>query len=124
MSRRLLLLLCLPAAALPAGCGAHEPAAVRAKGHRIAIEAQDFRYTPQTIVASPGPLRLDIVNHGRLAHTLWVSRGAGNVVARASSLLPGDRTSKTLKVRKGRYRFFCPLSNHQQLGMYGTLIVR
>jgi plastocyanin len=124
MSRRLLLLLCLTPAALSAGCGAHEPAAVRAKDHRVAVEVQDFRYTPQTIAASPGRLRLDIVNHGRLAHTLWVSRGTGNVVARASSLLPGDRASKTFKVRKGRYRFFCALSNHEQLGMYGTLIVR
>jgi plastocyanin len=120
MTRRLLPLLCL----LLAGCGAQEPAAVKAKHHRIAIEIKDFRYTPQTIEATPGRLRLDIANHGRLAHTLWVSRGDQNIVAKASSLLPGDRTSKTLKVRKGRYRFFCALSNHEELGMYGTLIVR
>ena len=88
------------------------------------IEIKDFRYTPQTIEATPGQLRLDIANHGRLAHTLWVSRGDQNIVAKASSLLPGDRTSKTLKVRKGRYRFFCALSNHEELGMYGTLIIR
>jgi plastocyanin len=119
MPRRLLPLLCL----LLAGCGAQEPAAVKVRDHRIAIGVTDFRYTPQTIVAAPGRLRLDIVNHGRLAHTLWVSRRDTNV-AKASSLLPGDRTSKTFKVRKGQYRFFCALSNHEELGMYGTLIVR
>jgi plastocyanin len=123
MSRRLLLPLCLLAAALPAGCGAQEPPAVKAQGNRIAVEVKDFRYLPQTIEASPGRLRFDIVNHGRLAHTLWVSRRNQNV-AKASSLLPGERTSKTLRVRKGRYRFFCALSNHEELGMYGTLIVR
>jgi plastocyanin len=52
-----------------------------------------------------------------------VSRRDTNV-AKASSLLPGDRTSKTFTVRKGRYRFFCALSNHEELGMYGTLIVK
>jgi plastocyanin len=119
MTRRLLPLLCL----LAAGCGASEPAAVKARGDRIAVDVTDFRYTPQTIEASPGRLRLEIVNHGRLAHTLWVSRRNQNV-AKASSLLPGERTTKSLRVRKGRYRFFCALSNHEELGMYGTLIVR
>jgi hypothetical protein len=28
------------------------------------------------------------------------------------------------RVRKGDYRFFCALSNHEELGMYGTLVVR
>ena len=119
MTRRLLPLLCL----LAAGCGASEPPAVKARGHRITIDVTDFRYTPQTIEATPGRLELDIVNHGRLAHTLWVSRRDQNV-AKATSLLPGDSTRKTLRVRKGRYRFFCALSNHEELGMYGTLIVK
>jgi len=83
----------------------------------------DFRYTPQAIRARPGRLRLDISNHGRLAHTLWVSRRNGNV-AKADSLLPGEKTAKTLKVRTGEYRFFCALSNHEELGMYGTLVVK
>jgi plastocyanin len=119
MTRRLLPLLCL----LLAGCGAQEPAAVKAHNHRISIEIKDFRYIPQTIRTTPGRLRLDITNHGRLAHTLWVSRKNVNV-AKAHSVLPGQSTSKTLKVRKGQYRFFCALSNHEELGMYGTLIVK
>jgi plastocyanin len=119
MTRRLLPVLCL----LLAGCGAQAPPAVTVKHQRVTITATDFRYTPQTIVARPGRLRLRIVNRGRLAHTLWISRKDHNV-AKASSLLPGVRTTKTLKVRKGTYRFFCALSNHEELGMYGTLIVR
>jgi plastocyanin len=119
MTRRLLPLLCL----LAAGCGASEPPAVKARDQRIAITATDFRYTPQTIQARPGRLRLDIVNRGRLAHTLWVRSGNNNV-AKASSLLPGERTSKSFRVSKGQYRFFCALSNHEELGMYGTLIVK
>ena len=123
MTRALLLLLCLPVATLPAGCGADEPAPARARGNHIAIRVTDFRYTPQTIRASPGRLRLEISNHGRLAHTLWVSRLNENV-AKADSLLPGERTTKKLRVRTGEYRFFCALSNHEELGMYGTLVVK
>jgi plastocyanin len=29
-----------------------------------------------------------------------------------------------VRVRAGEYRFFCALANHEELGMYGTLIVR
>jgi len=127
MTRRhlCLIILCLPALALPAGCGGDERA-VRARGDRIAVEIQDFRYTPQTIRARAGGdgiLRFTLVNKGRLAHTFRVSR-ANTTIAKVSSLLPGDRASKRVEVRKGEYRFFCALSNHEELGMYGTLIVK
>jgi plastocyanin len=122
MTRRplLLLLLALPAAALPA-CGGDEPEA-RVRGGRVAVAIEDFRYRPQLIRASPGRIRFDLVNHGRLAHTFRLERG--NIVAKVSSLLPGDTASKTARVRKGDYRFYCALSNHEQLGMYGTLVVK
>jgi plastocyanin len=45
-------------------------------------------------------------------------------VAKVSSLLPGDSTSTRFRVRAGEYRFFCALSNHEELGMYGTLVVK
>jgi len=122
MTRRplLLLLLAVPAAALPA-CGAGEPAA-RARDGRVAVRIEDFRYRPQEIRTSPGRLSISLVNRGRLAHTFRIERG--NLVAKVSSLLPGDRASKTVRLRTGDYRFFCALSNHEELGMYGTLVVR
>ena len=124
MTRRplLLLALALPAAVLPA-CAGSEPEA-RAHHGRVAVTIRDFRYEPQQIRAAPGRLRLDFVNKGRLAHTFRLERGEDRIVAKVSSLLPGDRRSKTVRVRKGTYRFFCALSNHEELGMYGTLVVR
>ena len=122
MSRRplILLLLAVPAAALPA-CGDDEPAA-RARGGRVAVVLDDFRYRPQTIRAAPGRVRVALVNRGRLAHTFRVERGS--IVAKVPSLLPGERATKRFRVRAGEYRFFCALANHEELGMYGTLIVR
>jgi plastocyanin len=118
----LVLLLALLAAALPA-CGGAEPEA-RARDGRVAVRLDDFRYRPQQIRAAPGRLRLDFVNQGRLAHTFRLERGEGRIVAKVSSLLPGGRARKIVRVRTGEYRFFCALSNHEQLGMYGTLVVR
>jgi plastocyanin len=116
----LLLLLALVLAGLSA-CGGGETTA-RVRNGRVAVELKDFRYLPQVIHASPGRVRFDLVNHGRLAHTFRLERGS--LVAKVSSLLPGDRASKTARVRAGEYRYFCALSNHEELGMYGTLIVK
>jgi plastocyanin len=123
MTRRalLLVLLTLPAAALGA-CGGGEPA-TQARGGRVAVTALDFRYRPQLIRARPGPLRFDVVNRGRLAHTFRLAR-RGRTIAKVSTLLPGDRASLSARVRAGEYRFFCGLANHEELGMYGTLVVR
>ncbi len=120
MRRPLLLLLLVLAATALSACGSEPQARVR--GGRVTVTIEDFRYRPQLIRAAPGRIRFDLVNHGRLAHTFRLERG--NVVAKVSSLLPGDRATKVARVRKGQYRFFCALSNHQELGMYGTLVVR
>lgn len=37
---------------------------------------------------------------------------------------PGRTSTLTVRVRKGRYTFFCPVPGHRALGMKGTLIVR
>jgi plastocyanin len=116
-------LLLVPVLALPAGCGADEPAPVRARGGEVAVRIEDFRYRPQVITAQPGRLRFALSNRGRLAHTFRLERGEA-IVAKISSLLPGDRETKSARVRAGEYRFFCALSNHEELGMYGTLIVK
>ena len=123
MPRPLPLLICLTAAVLPAGCGADEPAPVRAKDNRIAVTATDFRFTPQTIRASPGRLRVRLTNRGRLAHSFRVER-KNQIVAKLPSVLPGEAATGRFRVRAGEYRFFCALSNHEEFGMYGTLVVK
>ena len=105
------------------GCGAEEPAPVRAKDDAIVLTVRDFRFTPQNITAQPGRLKVTVTNRGRLAHSLRVER-KNTIVAKISSLLPRDSDSTTFRVRKGDYRFFCALSNHEELGMYGTLVVK
>ncbi len=117
----LLALALLVAGALAARGG--EPRSVRAEGGRIAVEMRDFRFEPQRIRARPGWLTFEVHNRGRLAHTFRVRGNKGEVV-KEPSLRPGERRTVTARFVRGDYRLFDALSNYEELGMYGTLVVR
>jgi plastocyanin len=109
-------------AALLAGCGAGEPVA-RPEGGRLAVTLDDFLVDPQEVRAEPGRLTVRATNEGRLAHTLVIRRGERQV-ARVQTLLPGASGEAAARLRRGTYDLVCILGNHEELGMYGTLVVR
>lgn len=100
-----------------------QPPATRADDGRIAIAMRDFRFEPQRIRAPAGELTFELHNRGRLAHTFRLSGPRGEVV-KEPSLRPGERRTFTKRLEKGRYRMFDALSNYEELGMYGSLVVR
>ncbi len=100
-----------------------EPPAVHAKDGRIAIALRDFRFEPQRVRARAGELTFELHNRGRLAHSFRLKGKKGEVIEEPS-LRPGERRTVTKRLEKGRYRMFDALSNYEELGMYGTLVVR
>jgi plastocyanin len=112
----------LAACALLAGCGGDDRPA-RARDGRAAFVLDDFFVAPQRLRARPGRLTVEYRNAGRVAHNLVFMRRGRNV-RKAETLLPGERGTTELKVSKGNYRIYCSLSNHERLGLYGTLTVR
>jgi plastocyanin len=110
------------AAVVFAGCGGDEPTA-RARDGRVAIVLDDFSIRPQIVRARPGRLAFAVVNRGRAGHNFHLRRGAGEPLE-LTTLFPGDRKTGRLRVSRGDYRMVCTVANHQELGMYGTLVVR
>ena len=108
--------------ALLSGCGG-DVTPVRAQGGALTIAQVDYRYRPQAVRAQAGRLRLTVVNRGRISHTLRLERG-GREVVRVSAQLPGERTTVQARLRPGVYRMLCAIGNHEELGMWGTLVVR
>jgi hypothetical protein len=59
-----------------------------------------------------------------------IKRGKRNLrrgerdLARVKTLLPGTSGEATADLGKGKYDLVCILGNHEELGMYGTLVVR
>jgi hypothetical protein len=99
-----------------------EPVARAADG-RVVLALDDFRFVPQRVRASRGRVTFVLHNRGRLSHGFRV-RKDGREWIRQPSLPPGGTATVGGRLERGDYRMFDPLSNYEELGMYGTLLVR
>jgi plastocyanin len=131
----LIVLLSALAAVAIAGCG--EPATQSVAGHVLSIRMEEFRFVPQNISVPAGRLTIRARNAGDLAHNVKVFRG--NPFARSNTgdsetpaeplggtdtVLPGRTAVGTLRLKPGKYTIACTVGNHDNLGMYGKLVVR
>jgi uncharacterized cupredoxin-like copper-binding protein len=82
-----------------------------------------LRYDKSTLRASAGRVTIRLKNPGSSGkpHAIEVE---GHGVEKDSPMIqPGKRTSLTVRLKKGRYDFYCPVDGHRAAGMEGTLIV-
>jgi plastocyanin len=109
------------AAVFAAACGgtptAKEPA-------HFTVTLDDYLIRPQRIQVPKGTeLTVTVHNRGRLGHTLRI-RSVNHNVLKITTIPPGGTTtSHAFKPAAGTYTMYCALSNHEELGMSGTLIV-
>jgi len=85
-------------------------------------EAGQFRFLPNRIEVRAGQtISLRVVNQGASAHDLALP----TLGAETGQIDPGQATTLTLTAPStpGEYRFICTIPGHEQLGMYGTLVV-
>jgi uncharacterized cupredoxin-like copper-binding protein len=127
-SATLALLATLGAGALGA-CGSG-PAPAGARAGRLAITLDEFRVRPERIRVRAGRLRIVARNGGVLAHDVVVLEGRRSLnpaderrFGTSPTALPGQTVRLTVRLRPGRYRLACVLSNHDNLGQYAELEV-
>ena len=121
-SQRARILAAAGAAAALSGCG-DAPRATPIEGGDIALEQRDYRFKPQNLRGRAGAVRMEVINRGRLPHALQV-RLEGRERLRIPTVLPGRRGADSARLPAGRYRFACPIANHEELGMHGVLTLR
>lgn len=128
MSRALALFAAFGAAALAAGCG--EPAAVTIHGSTLRVKLDEFRIQPQNVRMRAGRIHLVAVDTGRLTHNLAIESITSDptkvkVYGRTDTAHPGQtvREQAPIVLKPGHYRLSCSISNHDNLGQYGELIV-
>jgi plastocyanin len=134
-----ILALLLSAGALVAGCGDDEdegggggestPEATATEeaagggGEALTLTADpggDISWEPGELSAAAGTVTIRLVNESDVPHAVEVE---GNGVEEASETITGSETELTVDLEAGEYTFYCPVGQHRQNGMEGTLTV-
>ena len=123
-----LLVAALLATAFP-GCGVSAP--VDVDGRTLRVQLDEFRVIPENHRTTAGRLRIVAANVGRLTHNLKVVRldeedreAPPTELGGTGTAQPGETATFTFEnLRAGEYRMVCTITNHDDLGQYGDLVV-
>lgn len=88
---------------------------------KAAIVQRDFKLEPERLTVKAGAVTFVLKNEGRYTHDFRVE-GQG-VDAKAPKVGSGRTLEWRITLKPGTYRISCPVSNHADRGMVGTLTV-
>ena len=103
-----------PAQTATQPAGGHEGGGAR-------VVLTEFAIDPANPTAKAGTVRFEVVNEGSAPHALEIE-GAG-VEEATDTLEGGQRATLEAELAAGEYEWYCPVGNHADQGMKGTLTV-
>ncbi len=112
-----------PAATTGAPAPASSPAAGKA-GSSLALAANpsgELAYNTKQLSAKAGTVTITMTNMSPLEHNVTIAEGSK--VLGATPTFKGGSKALTLKLKPGKYTFYCSVPGHRQAGMEGTLNV-
>ena len=77
-------------------------------------------WEPGELSAAAGTVTIKLVNESDTPHAVEVE---GNGVEEESETVTAGETELTVDLEAGEYTFYCPVGQHRQNGMEGTLTV-
>ncbi len=122
--------LAAPPALIATGCGGQgderpssgEPSPGDRSSPPIRVVETEFKLDPATArSARPGRTAFKVVNRGEVVHALAIETPGRT--RSTKTIKPGRSRTLHADLPPGRYAWYCPVGNHRQLGMRGTLTV-
>ena len=101
---------------------ASEPAS--AAPTRVRAVADEYSLTLSRAAVPNKRVRIRFVNNGAVSHNLRLRRRGGTSTYTIPVTQPGDRRTRTFRLRPGRYDVWCSVGSHRAFGMETTLRVR
>ena len=90
---------------------------------RIQVSAKEFFFSLSRHKVVAGPAIVELVNFGEDPHDLRLERIGGGRVWKTPLVYPGAYYDLDARLVPGRYRLWCSIANHRQLGMQTVLTV-
>lgn len=87
----------------------------------VRVTQKDFKLEPDNVAVKAGAVTFVLKNEGRYTHDFRVE-GQG-VDQKAPKVGSGRTMEWKINLKPGTYRISCPVSNHADRGMVGTLTV-
>ena len=114
----------LAALAAAAAAALTAQAAQPAGPARLGIGATEFHLVLSRASVKAGRVIIQLQNQGEDVHDLRLRKFGGKRTYSFPLTSPGGRVTRTLKLVPGRYRLWCSVADHRQLGMQTVLRVR
>jgi len=137
-SQLLIMGLTALSAAAIAGCGGDDEATTVAttgptgptgatgaagQAQELDVSEIDYELDPADPTVKPGEITVKATNDGQVVHSLVVEAPDGDVQL-SQDLQPGDAGELKVNLDKaGKYKWYCPIANHEELGMVGDITV-
>jgi len=90
---------------------------------RVQVSAKEFFYALSRHRVVAGPAVVELVNFGEDPHDLRMERIGGGRLWKTPLVYPGAYYDLDATLVPGRYRLWCAVGNHRQLGMTAVLTV-
>ena len=106
-----------------AGCGS-EDASDSSGGASLEVSETEFALDPSSLtVDQAGEVTIRVVNDGEIEHALELELEGEGVEEETGTLAAGESAELTVDLAAGSYTMYCPIGNHREQGMEGTVVV-
>jgi plastocyanin len=80
-----------------------------------------IKFDKTSLTAPAGKVTIDFTNESQVPHAVEVE---GNGVEEETDTVTGGKATLTADLKPGTYTFYCPVGDHREDGMEGTLTVQ
>jgi uncharacterized cupredoxin-like copper-binding protein len=120
--RTALIVVALALSGCGSGNGDEGASSTAAASKALEVSEVDFKLEPSSLtVDAEGAVTIHAVNNGQTDHALEIE-GPG-VEEETETISPGASAELTVDLKPGRYELYCPIGDHRERGMEGTLVV-